>query len=70
MADSLGAARRMALQSHICVLQTTLDLLDLGVGVFVLADGVSSSNKQEIGVALEVSGVIAGCAALRSAFHR
>lgn len=42
-------------QSHVCILQTTLDLLHLGLEVFVLADGVSSSNKPEVAVALEVS---------------
>ena len=39
-------------QSHICVLQTALDLLERGYDVHVLADGVSSCNKEEVPVAL------------------
>jgi hypothetical protein len=39
-------------QSHVCVLQTALDLLDLGYQVHVLADGVSSCNKEEVPFAL------------------
>jgi len=40
-------------QSHVCVMQTTLDLLRRGITPYVLADGVSSCNKQEIPIALE-----------------
>ncbi|KAF8138122.1 Isochorismatase-like protein [Boletus edulis] len=39
-------------QSHICVLQTALDLIQGGYDVYVLADGVSSSNKEEVPIAL------------------
>ena len=42
----------VGLESHICVTQTALDLLAAGHGVYVLADGVSSSNREEVGVAL------------------
>lgn len=42
----------MSEQSHVCVLQTALDLLQLGYDVHVLADGVSSSRPQEVPIAL------------------
>lgn len=35
------------------MLQTTLDLLRLGYDVHVLADGVSSTNKEEVPIAIE-----------------
>ncbi|KAN0097791.1 Isochorismatase-like protein [Tylopilus felleus] len=40
------------IESHICVLQTALDLIQSGYDVHVLADGVSSSNKEEVPIAL------------------
>ncbi|KAI5982281.1 Isochorismatase-like protein [Pisolithus marmoratus] len=40
------------IESHVCVLQTALDLLDEGYDVHVLADGVSSCNPEEVPVAL------------------
>lgn len=42
----------VGIESHICVTQTTLDLLKEGHKVFVIADGVSSCNKEEVPVAL------------------
>ena len=42
----------VGIESHICINQTTLDLLQLGHKVYILADGVSSCNEGERGVAL------------------
>lgn len=42
----------VGIESHICVTQTTLDLLRAGHKVYVLADGVSSCNKEEVPIAL------------------
>ncbi|KAJ9618309.1 hypothetical protein H2203_009226 [Taxawa tesnikishii (nom. ined.)] len=52
----LGPEKRecviVGIESHICVTQTSLDLLREGHKVYVLADGVSSCNKEEVPVAL------------------
>lgn len=54
--DALGGEKRevviVGIESHICVTQTTLDLLREGHKVYVLADGVSSCNKEEVPIAL------------------
>jgi hypothetical protein len=42
----------VGIETHICVTQTALDLLAAGHKVYVLADGVSSCNSGERGVAL------------------
>ncbi|EON68337.1 hypothetical protein W97_07595 [Coniosporium apollinis CBS 100218] len=42
----------VGIESHICVTQTTLDLLREGHKVYVLADGVSSCNREEVPIAL------------------
>ena len=45
----------VGIESHVCVLQTCLDLLSLGYGVYIIRDAVSSSNKEEVPTAIEVS---------------
>lgn len=42
----------VGIETHICVTQTTLDLLSMGHKVYILQDGVSSCNAGERGVAL------------------
>jgi nicotinamidase-related amidase len=55
--DSLNAPGPLSciivgIESHICITQTTLDLLRKKHKVYVIADGVSSCNKEEIPIAL------------------
>ncbi|KAF3913629.1 hypothetical protein ABW21_db0202784 [Orbilia brochopaga] len=50
--DEKATVTIVGIESHICVLQTTLDLLDRGHRVYVIRDGVSSCNVQEIPTAL------------------
>lgn len=42
----------VGIEAHICVTQTALDLLRDGHKVYVIADGVSSCNKEEVPIAL------------------
>ncbi|KAG2119122.1 Isochorismatase-like protein [Suillus discolor] len=39
------------IESQVCVLQSALDFIEAGYNVHVIADGVSSSNKEEIPLA-------------------
>lgn len=43
----------VGIESHICITQTALDLLNEGQRVYIIADGVSSCNREEIPIALE-----------------
>lgn len=54
-AAGAGAPAEIAIvgiESHICVAQTALDARRAGHAVRVLADGVSSCNREEVPVAL------------------
>ncbi|KAL4965711.1 putative isochorismatase family hydrolase [Aspergillus stella-maris] len=42
----------VGIETHICITQTTLDLLERGHRVYILVDGVSSINPEERGIAL------------------
>ncbi|KAH9866643.1 hypothetical protein J1614_008335, partial [Plenodomus biglobosus] len=42
----------VGIESHICITQTTVDLLNAGHKVYIIADGVSSCNKEEVPIAL------------------
>lgn len=42
----------VGIESHICITQTALDARDSGHRVYVLADGVSSCNPEEVPLAL------------------
>jgi hypothetical protein len=42
----------VGIETHICVTQTALDALAAGHRVYIIADGVSSVNREEVGVAL------------------
>jgi nicotinamidase-related amidase len=54
--DALGPGPRecvvVGIESHICVMQTALDLLGAGHRVYVIVDAVSSCNPEEVPVAL------------------
>lgn len=43
----------VGIETHICVLQTTLDLIANGHRVWIVQDGVSSCNAEERDVALQ-----------------
>ena len=39
-------------ESHVCISQTTLDCIELGITPWIVKDGVSSMNYGEVGIAL------------------
>ena len=41
------------MEAHVCILQTCLDLLDHGLGVFVVADAISARNPENSRLALQ-----------------
>jgi hypothetical protein len=56
IASTLAPGSRVALvgiETHICITQTALDLRDAGHFPYVIADGVSSCNRGEVGIALD-----------------
>lgn len=40
------------IETHVCIQQTTLDLLEMGYNVHLIADGVSSQREHDRNVAL------------------
>jgi len=52
-ATSVRNVLLLGIEAHVCVLQTALDLLDEGYGVFVVADAVSSRREENRALGLE-----------------
>lgn len=51
-------ATAACVQTHVCILQTTIDLLNRGINVYIVADAVSSQRQFDRSVALKVSGLV------------
>ena len=49
----INSAIIIGIETHVCVLQTSLDLLEMGIDVHIIADGVSSQRLGERQMALE-----------------
>ena len=49
----IDSAIIVGIETHVCVLQTSLDLLEMGIDVHIVADGVSSQRLGERQMALE-----------------
>jgi len=52
-AKNVAAVVLCGIESHVCVLQTCLDLLDEGFKVFVVADAISSRTAENCRIGLE-----------------
>lgn len=52
LGPSLATVVLVGIESHICITQTALDARRAGHTVYVLADGVSSCNREEVPLAL------------------
>jgi nicotinamidase-related amidase len=43
----------LGIEAHVCVLQTTLDLLDKGYEVHLLVDGISSQRAHDRAIGIQ-----------------
>lgn len=59
-AKSIDQIVLIGIESHICIQQTALELIDFGLQVFVASDAISSRNQEDHRVALQRLGT-AGC---------